>query len=360
MKVFILKEGKEYNQGVAYLDDGTMVVVDNARKMISKTIDIVVTSVLQTTAGKMIFGRHIEAGGRRARRRRPTVTMPGTGAAARRAAGAARRRSPTSSERAVVPLVADGLLPDPRDRRSTRSCSARVSIASSLFDRTRAVRPRAAPALWSRLILVTTGVRVACRGPRACSSRARPTSSCRTTRASTTSRSIFWCAAVPAADHRQGVARVVSVPGLAPAPDRPPAGRPPQPGSRRHPATVARAGRRRACRSSSSPKARGARTAASGGSRPAASCWRSRPGCPSCRVDRRHAARDAEGPPHRRARGRDARDSPADRRRRTRRATVDRRREDRWRPTCTPSSAAASRRSSAPGHDEPWVSLTCG
>ena len=62
MKVFILKEGKEYNQGVAYLDDGTMVVVDNARKMIGKTIDVVVTSVLQTTAGKMIFGRFIDAG----------------------------------------------------------------------------------------------------------------------------------------------------------------------------------------------------------------------------------------------------------------------------------------------------------
>jgi uncharacterized protein YacL len=60
MKVFILKEGKEYNQGVAYLDDGTMVVVDNARKMIGKTIDIVVTSVLQTTAGKMIFGRFLD------------------------------------------------------------------------------------------------------------------------------------------------------------------------------------------------------------------------------------------------------------------------------------------------------------
>jgi len=60
MKVFILKEGKEYNQGVAYLDDGTMVVVDNARKLIGKTIDVVVTSVLQTTAGKMIFGRFIE------------------------------------------------------------------------------------------------------------------------------------------------------------------------------------------------------------------------------------------------------------------------------------------------------------
>ena len=57
MKVFILKEGKEYNQGVAYLDDGTMVVVDNARKMIGKNVDISVTSVLQTTAGKMIFGK---------------------------------------------------------------------------------------------------------------------------------------------------------------------------------------------------------------------------------------------------------------------------------------------------------------
>ncbi len=60
MKVFILKEGKEYNQGVAYLDDGTMVVVDNARKMIGRTIDVVVTSVLQTTAGKMIFGRFVD------------------------------------------------------------------------------------------------------------------------------------------------------------------------------------------------------------------------------------------------------------------------------------------------------------
>ena len=60
MRVFILKEGKEFNQGVAYLDDGTMVVVDNARKMISKTIDIAVTSVLQTTAGKMIFGKYEE------------------------------------------------------------------------------------------------------------------------------------------------------------------------------------------------------------------------------------------------------------------------------------------------------------
>lgn len=60
MRVFILKEGKEYNQGVAYLDDGTMVVVDNAKRLISKTVDITVTSVLQTTAGKMIFGKYDE------------------------------------------------------------------------------------------------------------------------------------------------------------------------------------------------------------------------------------------------------------------------------------------------------------
>lgn len=62
MNVFILKEGKEPNQGVAYLDDGTMVVVDNARRHISETIEIVVTSVLQTPAGKMIFGRYETAG----------------------------------------------------------------------------------------------------------------------------------------------------------------------------------------------------------------------------------------------------------------------------------------------------------
>lgn len=60
IKVFILKEGKEKDQGVAYLDDGTMVVVDNSRKMIGQNIDVTVTSVLQTTVGKMIFGRYNE------------------------------------------------------------------------------------------------------------------------------------------------------------------------------------------------------------------------------------------------------------------------------------------------------------
>jgi uncharacterized protein YacL len=57
MTVAILKEGKEFNQGVGYLDDGTMVVVDHARKLIGKTVDISVTSVLQTASGKMIFGK---------------------------------------------------------------------------------------------------------------------------------------------------------------------------------------------------------------------------------------------------------------------------------------------------------------
>lgn len=57
MRVFVLKEGKEYNQGVAYLDDGTMVVVENGRKLISRNAEVTVTSVLQTTSGRMIFSR---------------------------------------------------------------------------------------------------------------------------------------------------------------------------------------------------------------------------------------------------------------------------------------------------------------
>jgi uncharacterized protein YacL len=57
MNVKILKEGKETGQGVAYLDDGTMIVVDNGRKQIGRTVDVTVTSVLQTPAGRMIFAR---------------------------------------------------------------------------------------------------------------------------------------------------------------------------------------------------------------------------------------------------------------------------------------------------------------
>ncbi len=57
MRVFVLKEGKEMGQGIAYLDDGTMIVIDDARKSLGKTIQITVTSVLQTPAGRMIFSR---------------------------------------------------------------------------------------------------------------------------------------------------------------------------------------------------------------------------------------------------------------------------------------------------------------
>ncbi len=61
MHVFVSKEGKEPNQGVAYLDDGTMVVIDNARRLIGRNLDVTVTSVLQTTAGRMIFGKYVES-----------------------------------------------------------------------------------------------------------------------------------------------------------------------------------------------------------------------------------------------------------------------------------------------------------
>lgn len=57
MVVQVIKDGKESGQGVAYLDDGTMIVVDGGRKYIGETIDVVVTSVLQTAAGRMIFAK---------------------------------------------------------------------------------------------------------------------------------------------------------------------------------------------------------------------------------------------------------------------------------------------------------------
>ncbi|MDH4162071.1 MAG: PIN domain-containing protein [Nitrospirota bacterium] len=57
MRVFVLKEGKEAGQGVAYLDDGTMIVVENGRRFINKNVEVAVTSVLQTAAGRMIFTR---------------------------------------------------------------------------------------------------------------------------------------------------------------------------------------------------------------------------------------------------------------------------------------------------------------
>ena len=57
MEVRISKEGKEHNQGVAYLDDGTMVVIDNSKQLIGQVVKVAVTSVLQTSAGRMIFAK---------------------------------------------------------------------------------------------------------------------------------------------------------------------------------------------------------------------------------------------------------------------------------------------------------------
>ena len=63
MEVRISKEGKEHNQGIAYLDDGTMIVIDNSRHLISQSVSVVVTSVLQTSAGRMIFAKLEDSGG---------------------------------------------------------------------------------------------------------------------------------------------------------------------------------------------------------------------------------------------------------------------------------------------------------
>jgi len=62
MQVFLVKEGKEHHQAVAYLDDGTMIVVENGRPLLGQTINVIVTSVLQTSAGRMIFARPETAG----------------------------------------------------------------------------------------------------------------------------------------------------------------------------------------------------------------------------------------------------------------------------------------------------------
>ena len=53
----ITKEGKEAGQGVAYLDDGTMIVIEGGKSLLGNDADIVVTSVLQTSAGRMVFAR---------------------------------------------------------------------------------------------------------------------------------------------------------------------------------------------------------------------------------------------------------------------------------------------------------------
>jgi uncharacterized protein YacL len=120
MRVFILREGKEYNQGVAYLDDGTMVVVDGARKLINKTIDITVTSVHQTTAGKMIFGRCDDRG-------EPQPTRgPSTSASASGAGpGSSAQHHPTPAPQAAAAASSQSSLSDaPTTVRTLESASA--------------------------------------------------------------------------------------------------------------------------------------------------------------------------------------------------------------------------------------------
>ena len=57
MHVHLVKDGKEFGQGVAYLDDGTMIVVDGGKKYVGEHLEVLVTSVLQTAAGRMIFAK---------------------------------------------------------------------------------------------------------------------------------------------------------------------------------------------------------------------------------------------------------------------------------------------------------------
>ena len=69
LSVTVVKDGKEPNQGVAYLDDGTMVVIENGRRFLNATIPVTVTSILQTAAGRMIFASPNGENGAGSRRR---------------------------------------------------------------------------------------------------------------------------------------------------------------------------------------------------------------------------------------------------------------------------------------------------
>ncbi len=120
MRLLILREGKEANQGVAYLDDGTMVVVDGGRRMINKSVDVIVTSVHQTTAGKMIFGRVEE------RMEQPAPLMRQAAAAGRGNGNGGGMRSPAApssvetsaclAEQPALDRQARPIFPEPDDR----------------------------------------------------------------------------------------------------------------------------------------------------------------------------------------------------------------------------------------------------
>ena len=111
MRVFILREGKEFGQGVGYLDDGTMVVVDGARRLINRAVDIQVTSVHQTTAGKMIFGKLDER------------NQQAAAAAAQNAQNAPEQNGPSHTREPQEGRTAEGAPPRPVFPDSQRSQS---------------------------------------------------------------------------------------------------------------------------------------------------------------------------------------------------------------------------------------------
>jgi uncharacterized protein YacL len=125
MHVLIQREGKEAMQGVAYLSDGTMVVVDGARRMINKSIDIIVTSVHQTTAGKMIFGRvdeRVEPVGPYARTAAAGRGVAGNSTASYSAGSSAAREE--DSNRATDSNGGDGRAADQTTSGMTRQTDA--------------------------------------------------------------------------------------------------------------------------------------------------------------------------------------------------------------------------------------------
>jgi uncharacterized protein YacL len=118
LRVFVIKEGKEPGQGVAYLDDGTMVVVDQGKRALGRTIEVTVTSVLQTTAGKMIFCRWAEAvagASAPAEERRELRPIERREERGRNGRDAARREVERRDERAAPPPAApEGAGSEPR------------------------------------------------------------------------------------------------------------------------------------------------------------------------------------------------------------------------------------------------------
>ena len=131
MRVLILREGKESSQGVAFLDDGTMVVVDGARRLINRTVDILVTSVHQTPAGKMIFGRldeRADSGSVRAAAAGVSIMRP-------EPAVGGNGHAPTPSPLRTLPVcqpILNILIPIPcRARRSRALCGEGGSADSS-------------------------------------------------------------------------------------------------------------------------------------------------------------------------------------------------------------------------------------